>query len=72
MIKKIIPVAILAALMLGCDGDDSSSTPSASSAFLQSYKTQLMIDASDLQHLQKVKYASNNGTGFSTPENFKK
>ncbi|MCW8328406.1 hypothetical protein MD588_06250 [Photobacterium sp. SDRW27] len=57
----------------GCGGEDSSSGSSVSNnSQRQPYKTQLSIDASDLQELKSVKYASNDGAGFSTPENFQK
>ncbi|EKO3563409.1 hypothetical protein HJA72_004194 [Vibrio fluvialis] len=70
---KTISAIILASLIFGCGGGgEESSSPAASSGVLQSYKAQLSVDAVDLQQLQDVKYASNNGAGFSTPENFKK
>ncbi|ELR66497.1 hypothetical protein C942_04195 [Photobacterium marinum] len=70
--KKIITMAVLSVLLLGCNGGGDSSPAPVQSSTQQGYKTQLKVDDADLQALQNVKYASNDGAGFSTPENFQK
>ncbi|MGF1874514.1 hypothetical protein L4D77_04165 [Photobacterium frigidiphilum] len=71
--KKLVPVVFLSMLMVGCGGGDSSSGSSQNNYSQRvSSKTQLSVDAADLQELQNVKYASNDGIAFSTPENFQK
>jgi PBP1b-binding outer membrane lipoprotein LpoB len=69
--KKLVTVVFLSMLMVGC-GDGGDSSPQNNDSQRASSKTQLSVDAADLQALQNVKYASNDGIAFSTPENFQK
>lgn len=60
---------------MGCGGGGSSSKSDSErdTVFtIKPYKTQVTINSTELQDLLAIKYASNKGAGFSTPENFKK
>ncbi|WP_202800857.1 hypothetical protein [Moritella dasanensis] len=62
----------LSMLMVGCGGDGGDSSTQKNDSQRATKSMQLIVDAADLQELQNVKYASNDGIAFSTPENFQK
>ncbi|MGR5065121.1 hypothetical protein [Photobacterium sp. DNB22_13_2] len=71
--RLIVLLLSVGVSLTGCGGGDSSSNNSSSSAAQQhGRQTQLSVNDSDIEMLQAVKYASNNGTGMRTPSNFEK